>query len=115
MYRKVMMQSYMMQSYLSEDVCQKFYVKVVLNVCIKIVCIAKVMLKNYFSKSCYERIIGTSCMYRKVMMQSYLSENVCKKFYVKVVFRNYNFPKKLKYFQKRKQTCCLKSRARSPS
>ena len=98
MYRKVMM-----QSYLSEDVCQKFYVKVVLNVCIKIVCIAKVMLKNYFSKSCYERIIGTSCMYRKVMMQSYmmqsyLSENVCKKFYVKVVFRNYNFPKKLKYF-----------------
>jgi len=115
MYRKVMMQSYMMQSYLSENVCQKFYVKVVLNVCIKIVCIAKVMLKNYFSKSCYKRIIGTSCMYRKVMMQSYLSENVCKKFYVKVVFRNYNFPKKLKYFQKRKQTCCLKSRVGSPS
>ena len=41
-------------------------------------------------------------MYRKVMMQSYmmqsyLSEDVCKKFYVKVVFRNYNFPKKIKY------------------
>ena len=75
MYRKVMMPNYMMQSYLSENVCQKFYVKVVLNVCIKIVCIAKFMLKNYFSKSCYERIIGTICMYRKVMMQSYMMQS----------------------------------------
>ena len=45
-------------------------------------------------------------MYRKVMMQSYmmqsyLSEDVCKKFYVKVVFRNYNFPKKIKIFAKK--------------
>ena len=39
-------------------------------------------------------------MYRKVMIQSYLSEDVCKIFYVKVVFRNYNFPKKLNICRK---------------
>ena len=34
-------------------------------------------------------------MYRKVMMQIYLSEDVCKKLYVKIVFRNYTFSKKI--------------------
>ena len=37
-------------------------------------------------------------MYHKVVMRIYLSEDVCKNFYVKIVFRNYNFPKKIKIF-----------------
>ena len=56
-------------------------------------------------------------MYRKVMMQIYLLEDVCKKLYVKVVFRNYNFVEKIvekKSFQKGKLPCCPKSRATNP-
>ena len=34
-------------------------------------------------------------MYHKVMMQIYLLEDVCKKLYAKVVFRNYNFVEKI--------------------
>jgi len=41
-------------------------------------------------------------MYRKVMMQIYLLEDVCKKLYAKVVFRNYNFVEKI--FPKREIT-----------
>ena len=56
-------------------------------------------------------------MYRKVMMQIYLLEDVCKKLYAKVVFRNYNFVEKIvekKSFQKGKLPCCPKSRAANP-
>jgi len=56
-------------------------------------------------------------MYRKVMMQIYILEDVCKKLYVKVVFRNYNFVEKIvekKSFQKGKLPCCPKSRATNP-
>ena len=34
-------------------------------------------------------------MYRKIMIQIYLLEDVCKKLYVKVVFRHYNFSEKI--------------------
>ena len=50
-------------------------------------------------------------------MQIYLLEDVCKKLYVKVVFRNYNFVEKIvekKSFQKGKLPCCPKSRATNP-
>jgi len=36
-----------------------------------------------------------SCMYRKIMIQIYLLEDVCKKLYVKVVLRHYNFLEKI--------------------
>ena len=52
------------------------------------------------------KVICKSCMYRKIMIQIYLLEDVCKKLYVKVVFRHYNFLEKImwtkKPFQKRK-------------
>ena len=52
------------------------------------------------------KVICKSCMYRKIMIQIYLLEDVCKKLYVKVVFRHYNFSEKImwtkKTFQKRK-------------
>ena len=41
------------------------------------------------------KVICKSCMYRKIMIQIYLLEDVCKKLYVKVVFRHYNFVKKI--------------------
>ena len=40
------------------------------------------------------KVICKSCMYRKIMIQIYLLEDVCKKLYVKVVFRHYNFSEK---------------------
>ena len=51
------------------------------------------------------------------MMQIYILEDVCKKLYAKVVFRNYNFVEKIvekKSFQKGKLPCCPKSRATNP-
>jgi len=41
------------------------------------------------------KVICKSCMYRKIMIQIYLLEDVCKKLYVKVVFRHYNFSEKI--------------------
>ena len=52
------------------------------------------------------KVICKSCMYRKIMIQIYLLKDVCKKLYVKVVLRHYNFLEKnivdKKPFQKRK-------------
>ena len=42
-------------------------------------------------------------MYCKIMMQIYLLDDVCKKLYIKITFRNYNFLEKIvekKHFQK---------------
>ena len=43
-------------------------------------------------------------------MQIYLSEGLCKKLCIKIILRNYKFPKKIKLrrkniFQERKHTC----------
>ena len=35
------------------------------------------------------KVICKSCMYSKIMIQIYLLEDVCKKLYIKVVFRNF--------------------------
>ena len=46
------------------------------------------------------KVICKSCMYRKIMIQIYLLEDVCKKLYVKVVFRHYNFLEKIMWTKK---------------
>ena len=40
------------------------------------------------------KVICKSCIYHKIMIQIYLLEDVCKKLYVKVVLRHYNFLEK---------------------
>ena len=41
------------------------------------------------------KVICKSYMYRKIIIQIYLLEDVCKKLYVKVVFSHYNFSEKI--------------------
>ena len=41
------------------------------------------------------KVICKSYMYCKIIIQIYLLEDVCKKLYVKVVFRHYNFLEKI--------------------
>ena len=43
------------------------------------------------------KVICKSCMYRKIMIQIYLLEDVCKKLHVKVVLRHYNFSEKIMF------------------
>jgi len=41
------------------------------------------------------KVICKSCMYRKIMIQIYLLEDVCKKLYVKIILRHYNVLEKI--------------------
>ena len=41
------------------------------------------------------KVICKSCMYRKIMIQIYLLEDVCKNLYVKIILRHYNVLEKI--------------------
>ena len=54
-------------------------------------------------------------MYREIMMQVYLLEVVCKKLYIKVVFRNFRKKCGQKIFPKKKITLLSEITRRQPS
>ena len=62
-------------------------------------------------KDLYLKVVCTV----KVMMRIFLSESMCKKLCVNIVFASYDFPKKKnweeKTFRKRNGICCRRSRA----
>ena len=54
--------------------------------------LCKHKLWTHASSSCSHH---KSCMYRKIMIQIYLLEDVCKKLYVKIILRHYNVLEKI--------------------
>ena len=75
-------------------------------------CVSQVMhhklynLETSYADISYERMTSSSgshhksYMYRKIMIQIYLLEDVCKKLYLKVVLRHYNFLEKIMWTKK---------------